>query len=352
MGIGVKRAGQKRLSVEAQILPRRNAVPQLRCLQIFRYDSQPLRAGLSCGAPTALRGKKRKREFGGGRGARSRRYKGKRCGLEGAAGLGGFEVLDAAGEEGLLGEFFDEDDLGGDEDGGLAGLVGNGDFNEGPHIVLLAAREAQAAFGHVLAGDDVVCALGIANAGGVVDLDARVLAAVDASGGRSFLDWGGQGEGGGVRAGGQGRDKGQGGARGGCPERSGSTAFARAEDAIVGGADVGFDAGVVDFFESAAGAAAEGGEAELLFDIADGRKIDFPEIEILVEEGRAVGVETGLFADLADDADVGFLVFFGPAEDELLFRGKFVAGENARTAEGEDGRKGAVGKTAGGPNRS
>ncbi len=121
-----------------------------------------------------------------------------------------------------------------------------------------------------------------------------------------------------------------GGAGGGFPERSGSTAFARAEDAIVGGADVGFDASVVDFFQSAAGAAAEGDEAEILFDIADGRKIEFPEIEILVEEGRAVGVETGLFADLADDADVGFLVFFGPAEDELLFRGKFVAGENAQ----------------------
>src|SRR5712664_4011960 len=151
--------------------------------KLFRYDSQPLRAGLSCGAPTALRGKKRKREFGGGRGARSRRYKGKRCGLEGAAGLGGFEVLDAAAEEALFGEFFDEDDLGGDENGGLAGLVGNGDFDEGSHIVLLAALEAQAALGHVLAGDDVVAAVGLTDAGGVVDLDARVLAAIDASGG-------------------------------------------------------------------------------------------------------------------------------------------------------------------------
>jgi hypothetical protein len=137
-----------------------------------------------------------------------------------------------------------------------------------------------------------------------------------------------------------------GGAGGGFPERSGSTAFARAEDAIVGGADVGFDAGVVDFFQSAAGAAAEGDEAEILFDIADGRKIEFPEIEILVEEGRAVGVETGLFADLADDTDVGFLVFFGPAEDELLFRGKFVTGENAGTVEAEEDSSGAFGEHA------
>jgi hypothetical protein len=36
--------------------------------------------------------------------------------------------LDAAAEEALLGEVFDEDDLGGDEDGGLAGVVRDGDF--------------------------------------------------------------------------------------------------------------------------------------------------------------------------------------------------------------------------------
>ena len=47
------------------------------------------------------------------------------------------------------------------------------------------------------------------------------------------------------------------------------------------------------------------------------------------------GVLTGALAEMADDADVGFLVFFGPAEDELLFRGKFVAGENAGTVEAE-----------------
>jgi hypothetical protein len=87
--------------------------------------------------------------------------------------------------------------LGGDEDGGLAGLVGNGDFDEGVHIVLLAALEAQAAFGHVLAGDDVVSALGNADAGGAADLDARMLAAIDGQGdgcGGFFGSGGRQGE--------------------------------------------------------------------------------------------------------------------------------------------------------------
>jgi hypothetical protein len=120
--------------------------------------------------------------------------------------------LDAAAEEALFGEFFDEDDLGGDEDGGLAGLVGDGDFDEGPYIVLFAAREAQAALGHVLAGDDVVSAVGLTDAGGVVDLDARVLAAIDASGGGIFLKRRRHGDDGGLRLADSVRDKARGGA--------------------------------------------------------------------------------------------------------------------------------------------
>ena len=88
--------------------------------------------------------------------------------------------MDAAAEEALLGEFFGEDDLGGDEDGGLAWLVRDGDFDERLGVVALAALETQAALGHVLALDDVIGAPGNANTGGVVDFDARVLAAIAA----------------------------------------------------------------------------------------------------------------------------------------------------------------------------
>jgi hypothetical protein len=53
--------------------------------------------------------------------------------------------------------------------------------------VLLAALEAQAAFRHVLAEDDVVTvAVRMADASGVVDLDARVLAAIDLGSGGFF----------------------------------------------------------------------------------------------------------------------------------------------------------------------
>ena len=95
-------------------------------------------------------------------------------------GFGELEVGDAVAEELLLGKLLGEDDLGRDEEGGLAGCVGNGDFDEGAFVVALAAFEAQAAAGYILAGGDVVAALGMADAGGVTDLDARVLAAIDA----------------------------------------------------------------------------------------------------------------------------------------------------------------------------
>ncbi len=107
--------------------------------------------------------------------------------------------MDAVAEEALLGKFFDEDDLGGNEDGGLALLIGDGDIDEGLRIIFCAALEAQAALGHVLAGDDVFAPLGMADAGGVIDFDARVFAAIDARRGGFFLSGRRDGEDGGAR---------------------------------------------------------------------------------------------------------------------------------------------------------
>ena len=94
--------------------------------------------------------------------------------------------MNAVAEQALLGEFFNEDDLGGHENGGLAFLVRDGDFDEGLRVIAGGAFEAQAALGHVLASDDVVAALWMADAGGIVDFDARVFAAVGARRGGFF----------------------------------------------------------------------------------------------------------------------------------------------------------------------
>ena len=131
---------------------------------------------------------------------------------------------------------------------------------------------------------------------------------------------------------------------GGLPKSAGAAAFAETEDAFVGGADVGFGAGVVHFFESFAVAADEGEKAHLSLRAADRRKVNFPEIEILVEEGNAVGVVPVLGTDLADDADFGFLVALRPAKDELLFGRELVAGEDAGAVKAEEDSGGMLGK--------
>ena len=94
--------------------------------------------------------------------------------------------MDAAAIEALLGKLFDKDDLAGNENGGLAGLVRSSDFDEGLGVVRLVAFEAQAAFGHVLALDDFIATLGMADAGGIVDLHTRMLAAIGGRGGGLF----------------------------------------------------------------------------------------------------------------------------------------------------------------------
>ncbi len=107
--------------------------------------------------------------------------------------------MDAAAVEALLGEFLGEDDLGGNEDGRLAGLVGDGDLDEGLGVIPLAALETQAALGHVLALDDVIAAPGMADAGRVGDLDAGMLAAIGARRGGLFVSRRRLGEDGGLR---------------------------------------------------------------------------------------------------------------------------------------------------------
>jgi len=131
---------------------------------------------------------------------------------------------------------------------------------------------------------------------------------------------------------------------GGLPKGAGAAAFAEAENALVGGADVGFGAGVVHLFESLAVAADEGEKAQLSLRGADQRKVNFPEIEVGIEEGDAVGVVPVLGTHLADDANFGFLVALRPAKDKLLFGRELVAGEDASTVKAEEDGGGVLGE--------
>jgi hypothetical protein len=90
--------------------------------------------------------------------------------------------------------------------------------------------------------------------------------------------------------------------------------------------------------------AGEREKAELPFHGADRGEVDFPKIEVLVKEGNAVRVATVLLAELADDANVGFLVALRPAEDEFLLGGELVAGEEAGAVKAEEDGGGGLGK--------
>ena len=63
-----------------------------------------------------------------------------------------------------------------------------------------------------------------------------------------------------------------------------------------------------------------------------------------IEEGDAIGVLALLRADLADDADVSFLVALRPAKDKVLFGGELMAGKNARAVKAEKDGGSGLGK--------
>ncbi len=64
--------------------------------------------------------------------------------------------------------------------------------------------------------------------------------------------------------------------------------------------------------------------------------MDVPEDEIWIDESDAVGVDTGVGADLTDDADFGFFVAVGDAKDEFLFGRELMRGDDAGAVKAEE----------------
>jgi hypothetical protein len=128
------------------------------------------------------------------------------------------------------------------------------------------------------------------------------------------------------------------------PEGGGAAAWAKTEDASAGGADVRFDAGLVDSFEGVAGIADEREKAAFHFGGGQGRKVDVPKLQGGIDEGNAIGVDALLRAKLADDADFRFDVALGATKDELLLGGKLVMGNDAGAVEAEENGVGGLGE--------
>src|SRR5260370_833712 len=96
----------------------------------------------------------------------------KKLGVEGGLDVGGAVAVEAGGGDGL-----GEDDADGDEDGAGAGSEGDGDFDAGAFGVLIAAAEAEAAFGEIFAEGDFFLKAAAADAGEDAGFDACAVTA-------------------------------------------------------------------------------------------------------------------------------------------------------------------------------
>src|SRR5260370_39581279 len=103
--------------------------------------------------------------------------------VEGGLGVGGGGAVEAGGGDGL-----GEDDADGDEDGAGAGSEGDGDFDAGAFGVLIAAAEAEAAFGEIFAEGDFFLKAAAADAGEDAGFDACAVTARN----DAFIDGGGR----------------------------------------------------------------------------------------------------------------------------------------------------------------
>src|SRR5260221_5361075 len=91
--------------------------------------------------------------------------------------LGRLEIGGAVAEQAGGGDGLGEDDADGHEDGAGARSERNGDFDTGAFGILIAAAEAEAAFGQIFADGDFFLKAAVANAGEDAGFDAGAVAA-------------------------------------------------------------------------------------------------------------------------------------------------------------------------------
>jgi hypothetical protein len=203
--------------------------------------------------------------------------------VEGGLDVGGAVAVEAGGGDGL-----GEDDADGNEDGAGAGSVGDGDFDTGAFGVLIAAAEAEAAFGEIFADGDFFLEAAAANAGEDASFDARALAAgndafVDGGTGGAFL----------------------GGANFGLrldPDGGRLAKFADARDAFANLERSQFELVEIDDLAALAEAAFHEETRNGFLGFVEGGKFDAPEIGARLDQMDGVKEAGGILIDFGDDA--------------------------------------------------
>ena len=217
-------------------------------------------------------------------------------------------AIEAGGGDGL-----GEDDADGDEDGAAAGSEGHGDFDARAFGVLIAAAEAEAAFGQILANDDFLLKTAAADAGEHACLDARAVAARDDAVFHGRLP-------GAVLHG----------AHLGLrldPDGRRVAMLANTGDAF---ADFeGLELQLVEISDLAALAEAAFHQKtrESFFGLMWGREFDLPEVRTCIQNVDGVEEAVGLLVDFSDDAGAGafpLVAFALAAEVEFLAHGQLI----------------------------
>jgi hypothetical protein len=237
--------------------------------------------------------------------------------VEGRLDVGGAVAEEAGGGDGL-----GEDDADGDEDGAGTGSERDGDFDAGPLFILIAAAEAEAAFGEIFADGDFFLEAAAADAGEDTGLDSSAVAARN----KALFDSGAGGAGFWIADFGLGFD----------PDGGRITKAANARDAL---ADFeGFQLELVEIndFAALAEAALHEQTSEGFLGFVRGGEVNVPELGARVDEMNGVKEMVGrVLIDFSDDAgasafpdvaleiaaEVKFLgdrKFFGEADDAAV----------------------------------
>jgi len=238
----------------------------------------------------------------------------------------GLDVGGAVAVEAGAGDGLGEDDADGDEDGAAAGSEGHGDFDAGAFDVLIAAAEAEAAFGEIFTDGDFFLKAAVADASENAGLDAGTVAArndafFDGGAGRAIF-W--------IAEFGLGFD----------PDGRRVAKAAETRDAFAYFERFQLELVQINDFATLAEAALHEEAGKGFLGFVRGGEVDVPEVGARIENMNGVEEVIGrVLIDFCDDAGAGVfpvVAFKTAAQVQLLAHGKFFSeAENAAIAADE-----------------
>ncbi len=243
--------------------------------------------------------------------------------VEGRLDVGGAVAVEAGSGDGL-----GEDDADRDEDGASAGSERNGDFEARAFGILIAAAEAEAAFGKIFANGNFFLKAAVPDGREDASLDARAVAA----GNDAFV------HGRSRRAAFRVADFGL----GFYPDGRRVAKFADASDAFADFKRFQLKLVEIDNFAALAEAAFHEKACESFFTLVRGRELDVPKVSAGIKNMNGVEeVVRRVLVDFGDDAGAGvfpLIAIEAAAEVKLLTHGEFLGqAENTAIAADEQG---------------